>query len=503
MATVYRVYDQRLHVERAIKVLAPEYATKADLRRRFETEASTMARLRHDNIAAVYDVGDDNGAPYLVMELVGGGSLNDFVQVNGPLAPRLAAQVCIAVLRALQVAHDNGIVHRDIKPHNVLLTPEGVAKVTDFGIARVQSDDSPSMTRTGSVMGTWAYMAPEQRAGARGLDGRADVYSTGAMLMDLLTGDAPADVFMCEMHTHMLDGVPEALRPVVQRAVRYVPAERYTTAQEMAEALTATLPMLPEVPEEHPKLGQSKAPMPTISPSGPHSGPHSGPAATYALDDVGDPTVAQRAAFTVSPDVLGPTAATAPPAPRLRRARRAVMLVCGLLGLLVGGAWAYSTWGEPDPVPADPIGTTPDVKPGGVSPTLLAAATPDPIPEPPVIEPAAAPVLVASTSKPAAKVVKPVATPVEPAVAVPEVVHPAAAPPPAPAADGSFSVTGDADSAWLVAGGKRYSPGPVPAGSYTIEASFAGGEAAVAGKVTIAAGQSVTIKCVSDFQRCR
>ncbi|MSP54446.1 MAG: serine/threonine protein kinase, partial [Myxococcales bacterium] len=258
MAAVYLVYDRRLRVECAVKVLAPEFSAKADLRRRFETEASTMARLRHPNIASVFDIGDDNGAPYLVMELISGGSLNDYVEANGPLPPRLAVDVCVSVLTALHVAHESGVIHRDIKPHNVLLARDGTAKVTDFGIARVQSDDSPSMTRTGSIMGTWAYMAPEQRAGSRGLDGRADIYSTGAMLMDLLTGEAPADIFMCEMHTQMLDAVVKPLQPIIQRAVRYLPAERYASATEMISALQQVLPELEPVPRDHPRLGRGE-----------------------------------------------------------------------------------------------------------------------------------------------------------------------------------------------------------------------------------------------------
>ncbi len=313
MAAVYLAYDKRLRVECAVKVLSPEFAAKPELRRRFETEASTMARLRHFHIAAVYDVGDDDGSPYLVMELVPGGSLNDYVEDNGPLPPRMAAEVCISVLTALQVAHDNGVIHRDIKPHNVLLGRDGSAKVTDFGIARVQSDESPSMTRTGSVMGTWAYMAPEQRAGSRGIDGRADVYSTGAMLMDLLTDQAPADLFMCEMHPKMLDGVPDLLRPIIQRAVRYLPAERYATARDMGLALSAVLAELPTIPEGHPPLG-AKVRAPT-APTAPSSS--SGlPAATYALDEALDElspmtavpaqtVLARPASFTVAPSEGG------------------------------------------------------------------------------------------------------------------------------------------------------------------------------------------------------
>lgn len=557
MAAVYLVYDRRLRVECAIKVLAPEYSAKADLRRRFEAEASTMARLRHPNIASVFDIGDDNGAPYLVMELISGGSLNDYVETNGPLPPRLAVEVCISVLTALQVAHDSGVIHRDIKPHNVLLARDGTAKVTDFGIARVQSDDSPSMTRTGSVMGTWAYMAPEQRAGSRGLDGRADIYSTGAMLMDLLTGEAPADIFMCEMHTHMLDAVVEPLKPVLQRAVRYIPGERYASATEMIRALQDVLPELARVPEDHPKLGHRTgstslfplSPVPGRStPSGStpkaetynfDDGPLPPPGALPPARDAVSTTASSRpVAFSVAPvarerDSLS-SETQVPDAERLRqlraddeRSRPGFVPVGGAetparpssrLPWILGGLGGFAllgvmAWGlqsvlqggaQPPPVP-DVAQAPPIIAPG--DPVVVA-----PPEVPPVV---VAPVEVApvessgptATPKPVAvvkPVVKPVAKPSTPEVV--EAVAPAPVPTPAPpaaVANGSYRVSGDADSVVLVGAGGRYSAGELPPGSYSIEASFAGGAMAPAGKATIASGQAVTIKCMSDFARCK
>ncbi len=521
MAAVYRVYDRRLRVECAIKVLAPEFSAKGDLRKRFESEASTMARLRHTNIAAVYDIGDDNGSPYLVMELVAGGSLNDHLDVHGPLPARLAAEVCVSVLTALQLAHDNGVIHRDIKPHNVLLARDGTAKVTDFGIARVQADDSPSLTRTGSVMGTWAYMAPEQRAGSRGIDGRADVYSTGAMLVDLLTGEAPADVFMCELHTHMLDGVPAALRPIVQRAVRYAPADRFASASEMARALLEAIPSLPTVPEDHPRLGSAGAPGPTLSPSG------NTPAATYAFEDDGrppNPGTPSKGGLTLSPRDFPPRgrepsdtslsgAAHAPaaqsPAPRGRRAW--LLAAIPVAGLLAAGLWvatqsATAPTGQPviaatpaaaAPVPQEtvvPVAASLPPQPSSAQPALT---TPSPAATPPAEKPVPKAVAVQRAAP----------SPVAPEVTAAPAAAPQAPAPPAPravpVASGSVSVSGDADSILLVGAGGRFPPGEVPAGTYSVEAAFGGGALAPAGKVTVTAGQSVTIKCVADFARCK
>lgn len=523
MAAVYRVYDRRLRVECAIKVLAAEFSAKGDLRKRFESEATTMARLRHTNIAAVYDIGDDNGSPYLVMELIPGGSLNDYLEKHGPLPSRMAVEVCISVLTALQVAHDNGVVHRDIKPHNVLLGRDGVAKVTDFGIARVQADDSPSMTRTGSVMGTWAYMAPEQRAGSRGIDGRADIYSTGAMLVDLLTGEAAADVFMCEMHTQMLDAVPEPLRPIVQRAVRYKPAERYASASEMAEALRDAIPGLPTIPASHPRLGADSKTASTASPSG------LSPSGTYVFDDLlpgparveGPLTIAPgafEAHLTMSRATRVPELTQPPDEASLDRstpARGRVRWVVGavaVIALVVGGVWWGS--GGNTPVVAVPEGGAHEPKvsvaaPAVGAPDLVVATPAEPL-APTVVAPSAA--VVASPgvkTKPATKPVATAAPVPAPAVALaaPVEVKPVAAPPETPPAtpvgNGTVRVSGDADSVVLVGNGGRFPPGDVAAGTYSIEASFGGGAPAPAGKVTVTGGQSVTIKCVADFARCK
>ena len=170
MATVYRAFDQRLQVWRAIKILAPQYASKPKLRSRFETEAQTMALLEHPNIVRVYDVGHDGPYAYIVMELLEGGSLVDWLEAHGAMPPPMAIEVTLQLCAGIQSAHDKGVVHRDIKPHNVMITADGSCRVTDFGIARVSDRTHDGMTRTGAVMGTWGYMAPEQRTDAKHVD---------------------------------------------------------------------------------------------------------------------------------------------------------------------------------------------------------------------------------------------------------------------------------------------------------------------------------------------
>src|SRR5688500_16896696 len=152
MAGVYRGWDFKLKVWRAIKILLPEYAGRASLRTRFETEASTMARLDHPNVIRVYDVGTAEALPYMVMELAEGGTVNGWIDLHGRMPAALACDVTIQAAAGLGAAHRIGVVHRDVKPHNLLVTAEGVVKVTDFGIARVLFADG--LTRTGSTMGT-------------------------------------------------------------------------------------------------------------------------------------------------------------------------------------------------------------------------------------------------------------------------------------------------------------------------------------------------------------
>ena len=244
MATVYWGHDDMLQVDRAIKVLAPAMARNEKVRTRFLAEARTMARLRHKNIVAVFDVGMDDGAPFIVMEVVNGGSLMDLLERKGAFAPRVAAQLMVGLLRGLEVAHENGVIHRDVKPHNVLVTKDGIPKLTDFGIARVE-EQGRSLTRTGAVMGTLAYMAPEQRRSAKSIDVRADVYAAGATLYALASGDDPFDLHATESHSELLGALPNALADIIKKSCRYEPDGRYDSANTMAEAILAIIEDLP------------------------------------------------------------------------------------------------------------------------------------------------------------------------------------------------------------------------------------------------------------------
>ncbi len=260
MAVVYRAFDEHLRIERAVKLLVPAAARIPEARARIETEARAMASLAHPNVVAVFDIRQDGNDIFLVMELIGGGTLQHWVRAFGTMPPRLAVQVMLPVLDAIEVAHDAGIIHRDIKPHNIMLDSRGIPKVADFGIAHVQGPlADASFTRTGAVLGTWAYMAPEQRHSARTVDERSDVYSLGSTLYSLLTGEPPFDLFAADQDRRLLAGIPASLAEPIKRATRYNPADRYQRVSELAEALRAALVDLPAPPEGTPALGSATA----------------------------------------------------------------------------------------------------------------------------------------------------------------------------------------------------------------------------------------------------
>ncbi|MCB9561723.1 MAG: serine/threonine protein kinase [Kofleriaceae bacterium] len=196
MATVYRARDAQLRRDVAIKVMFPHLARKPEVARRFQREARAAAGLEHPNILRVYDVGGGKVAgraadepPYIVMELVRGHSLRDLVEATGPMLAEVVACVGAVLCDALAVAHAAGVIHRDVKPGNVLVAEDGRLLLADFGVARVEDDDS-LVTRTGALLGTPSFMSPEQAHGDA-LDGRSDVYSVGATLYQLATGSLP------------------------------------------------------------------------------------------------------------------------------------------------------------------------------------------------------------------------------------------------------------------------------------------------------------------------
>ena len=192
MAEVYLARDQMLDRAVAVKVLFPALATDPGFVERFRREAQSAAGLNHPNIVGVYDWGEANGTYFIVMEYVEGGSLAELIQAQGRLDPDRSAEIASDIAAALGFAHRNGgVIHRDVKPGNVLLTTEGTVKVADFGIARAISDSSDqNLTKTGSVMGTATYFSPEQARGA-GVDPRSDVYSLGCVIYEMVTGRPP------------------------------------------------------------------------------------------------------------------------------------------------------------------------------------------------------------------------------------------------------------------------------------------------------------------------
>jgi eukaryotic-like serine/threonine-protein kinase len=242
MAEVYLARDQLLDRQVAVKVLFPEYARDPSFVERFRREAQSAANLNHPNIVAIYDWGQERGTYFIVMEYVRGRSLREVVRALGPFTPRRTAQIGAEIAGALEFAHRNGVVHRDVKPGNVLLTESNDVKVTDFGIARADTGDA--LTQTGAVMGTAAYFSPEQAQGLS-VDGRSDVYSLGVVLYEMVTGVPPfrgeSPVAVAYKHVrenpdppsvHAPD-IPPDLEHIILTAMSKDPDSRYQTADEL------------------------------------------------------------------------------------------------------------------------------------------------------------------------------------------------------------------------------------------------------------------------------
>lgn len=239
MAAVWRARDHQNNEDIAVKILHPEVAERRSYRSRFLAEARTMRRMRHPSVLRVFDLGEDEGRPWFTMEIVDGGALIDRLEARGKVPPLETLDIHFQLLQALQMAHLAGIVHRDVKPDNVLIGNDGQVRLSDFGIARIRNERVDHKTRTGVAMGTVGYMSPEQRENARDVGAGADLYATGATLYATITGCEPPDLFAAHLEPKLLDPIPPAIRDVVKCACAYRPENRYPSARAMAEAIAA------------------------------------------------------------------------------------------------------------------------------------------------------------------------------------------------------------------------------------------------------------------------
>jgi eukaryotic-like serine/threonine-protein kinase len=253
MSSVYKAHDRLLERNVALKILHDQYTSDDEFVERFKREARTVAQLSHPNIVTVIDRGEDGGHQFIVFEYIDGENLKELVVRSGRLPVRDALELALQIARGLAFAHQNGLVHRDVKPQNVLLNGDGRAKVTDFGIAR--SVEVDGITQTGSVLGTSNYIAPEQASGQR-VDSQTDVYSLGVVLYELLAGDVPfpGENFVAVAMKHvnepppsLLDvrrDVPLRVAAAVDRALEKDPARRFPSMQAFAAELEACLLVL-------------------------------------------------------------------------------------------------------------------------------------------------------------------------------------------------------------------------------------------------------------------
>lgn len=248
MAVVYKGRDRLLNRYIAVKILRPEFTKDAQFIESFNRESQAAAGLQHPNIVGVYDVGAEGSIHFIVMELVDGRPLSDIIAEKGPLNYKTAIEIAKQVASALSLAHKHNIVHRDVKPHNIMITTDGMAKLTDFGIARAVSS-STMVAETSKVIGSVHYFSPEQARGSY-VDERSDIYSLGIVLYEMLTGKVPFDgenpVQVALMHINnemtppskLVAGIPPALEQIVMKATDKYQSNRYATADEMLSDLS-------------------------------------------------------------------------------------------------------------------------------------------------------------------------------------------------------------------------------------------------------------------------
>ncbi|MFF8989739.1 protein kinase [Streptomyces sp. NPDC014983] len=348
MASVHLAYDAVLDRQVAIKTLHTELGREQAFRERFRREAQAVAKLTHTNIVSVFDTGEDDlggmATPYIVMEYIEGRPLGSVLEEDirqyGAMPAEKALKVTADVLAALDISHEMGLVHRDIKPGNVMMTKRGVVKVMDFGIARAMQSGVTSMTQTGMVVGTPQYLSPEQALG-RGVDARSDLYSVGIMLFQLVTGRLPfdADSPLAIAYAHVQEepvapssinrALPQGVDALVARALRKNPNERFPTADSMREeclrvaaSLQGAAPsIVPNAGPQQSGSGVGSAVFPPVdqarqTPAGPvqtpyQPGPYGGPQTPAPAAPAPSYGYPQQAGYQTPPVGYGPQ--TPPP----------------------------------------------------------------------------------------------------------------------------------------------------------------------------------------------
>ena len=250
MATVYKARDTILNRYVAVKVLRDEFTTDDEFIKRFNTEAQSAARLTHPNIVSVFDVGQEYNIYYIVMELIQGKTLKQIISEEGALPWKWTVNIAIQICSALEMAHRNGIVHRDIKPHNIIITEEGIAKVTDFGIAKAVSNST--ITAFGTTIGSVHYFSPEHARGGY-TDAKSDIYSLGVVMYEMITGrvpfdaDTPVSVALKHMQEEPIEPiklnskVPESVNKIILKAMKKDANSRYDSATEMMKDLSMSI----------------------------------------------------------------------------------------------------------------------------------------------------------------------------------------------------------------------------------------------------------------------